>query len=133
MAFLLDTDTCIYVMNSRPPKALERFRQCAVGSISVSEITVSELEFGIANSKNREENRCRLNEFLHPLQVLSYRSPASRFYGELRSRLKNDGQLIGSMDMLIAAQALAENLTLVTNNTKEFTRVPGLRTENWLD
>ena len=133
MNFLLDTDICIYLINKRPPSVISRFKQYRPGDIGISVITVSELEYGIAKSVRQEENQQRLEAFLAPFDLLPYTAETVRTYGTLRADLEQRGKVIGPLDMLIAAQALTEELILVTNNKREFSRVPDLRIENWAE
>ncbi len=130
--WLLDTNICIYVIKRKPPQVLERFRQAEVSQIGISSITFSELMYGAAKSAKPDQNRLALSQFVAPLEIMPYDDAAAQHYGELRACLERRGTPIGSMDMLIAAHALALNTTLVTNNEREFARVPGLRTENWV-
>ncbi len=132
MNYLIDTNICIYIINKHPQSVIERFRTLDINAVGISEITVSELSYGVAKSQRKKENTQRLEEFLLPFTVLPYRSPAAKSYAQIRAGLESQGQTIGSLDMLIAAQAIAENLTLVTNNIKEFQRVGGLTVENWV-
>jgi tRNA(fMet)-specific endonuclease VapC len=104
-----------------------------VGDVGVSAITVCELQFGVSNSSQPERNQRALTEFLGPLEVLDFPAGASAVYGEIRTHLQRAGKPIGSYDLLLAAHALHGNLTLVTNNVREFGRVPDLRTDNWLE
>jgi tRNA(fMet)-specific endonuclease VapC len=90
------------------------------------------LEYGVSKSQFIEKNRNALFNFLLPLEVLPYNQTAASYYGEIRSKLEIEGKVIGSMDMLIASHALSENLILVTNNLKEFSRIPKLKLENWI-
>ncbi|MCI5208283.1 MAG: type II toxin-antitoxin system VapC family toxin [Candidatus Electrothrix sp. ATG2] len=131
MNFLLDTDICIYLINKRPPSVISRFKQYRPGDIGISVITVSELEYGVAKSVRQKENQQRLDAFLAPFDLLSYTAEAVRTYGTIRADLEKRGKVIGPLDMLIAAQALTEELTLVTKNEREFKRIPGIRIENW--
>lgn len=132
MSYLIDTNICIYLMKEKPRSVAERFRQLDIEDVVISEITVSELLFGIAKSQQKSKNQERLTHFLRPFTILPYKEPASQAYAKLRADLERRGQVIGALDMLIAGQAIAENLTLVTNNTKEFQRINGLRLENWV-
>lgn len=131
MKYLLDTDICIYIINSRPPHVLARFRQERIGEIGVSSITAAELAYGVEKSGS-EKNRLALEKFLAPLEILAFDEDAFRHYGRLRADLERRGQPIGAMDMLIAAHALALGCTLVSNNTREYERVQGLHLENWV-
>ena len=133
MRYLLDTNTCIYIIKRSPEQVIHRFKRLRVGDVGVSAITVCELQFGVANSSQPERNQRALTEFLGPLEVLDFPAAAAAAYGEIRSHLQRSGKPIGSYDLLLAAHALHDNLTLVTNNLREFARVPDLRTENWLD
>lgn len=129
--YLLDTNTCIYVINHRPVQVFERFKQYCLGELAISSITASELAFGVEKSGS-ERNKQALNKFLVPLEICPYDERAIWHYARLRNSLQACGKTIGSLDMLIAAHALALNAVLVTNNLKEFERVEGLRLENWV-
>lgn len=130
MKYLLDTNICIYIINRRPPVVLERFDEHPLGAIGISTITASELAFGVAKSGS-EKNRRALEKFLAPLEVVSFDREVMWVYGTLRAALERKGRPIGSLDTLIAAHALALDVTLVTNDVREFARVPDLRVENW--
>ena len=132
MMFLIDTNICIYIMNDHPPEVIQKFREIGVGNIGISSITVSELQYGACKSKQIKKNLKRLDEFLSPFEVLAYGENASNYYGKIRSNLEKQGNVIGPLDMLIAAHALSENLTLITNNEKEFNRVKALKVDNWV-
>lgn len=129
--YLLDTNICIYVINHKPAQVFERFRQFQLGELAISSITASELAFGVEKSGSMRNNQA-LNKFLAPLEILPYNEQAIWHYAQLRHQLQSSGQLIGSLDMLIAAHALALDCALVTNNTKEFERIDGLKLENWV-
>ena len=131
MKYLIDTNICIYIMNKRPLKVIKKFKQYELGEIGISTISVSELRYGVAKSMHRKKNEVRLEEFLTPLEILSYDQKAAKVYGNIRFQLEQHGQLIGSLDMLIAAQAMSQNLVLITNNDKEFERIKKLKVENW--
>jgi tRNA(fMet)-specific endonuclease VapC len=130
--YLLDTNICIYIINRRPMGVFDRFAGLKVGQVAISSITGAELSFGVSKSGSLR-NMEALDKFLAPLDILSFDEAAMRAYGPLRSHLEGQGTAIGSMDLLIAAQALALNATLVTNNAREFQRVPGLVLENWVE
>ena len=132
MNFLIDTNICIYIINKHPPEVIQKFKDSEVGQIAISSITVSELQYGVPKSKYRGHNLKRLEEFLTPSQILPYDEYAAKYYGEIRSQLENQGTIIGPLDLLIAAHALSQNLILVTNNEKEFKRIPSLKVENWV-
>ena len=131
MNFLLDTDICIYLINKRPPAVIKKFKKHNPGEIGISSITVSELQYGTAKSARPEANQVRLDAFLAPFELLPYDVEAVQAYGSLMANLEKKGQVIGPLDMLIAAQALSGNFTLISNNVREFKRIPGLRVENW--
>lgn len=130
MKYLLDTNICIYIINERPARVLERFKRFAVGDLGVSSITVAELAFGVAKSRSAR-NRSALEAFLLPLNVAPFDLIAAFAYGDLRAELERRGEPIGALDMQIAAHALCLGVTLVTNNEREFRKVPGLKLDNW--
>lgn len=132
MLFLLDTNICIYIIKRSPPDLYERFKRLRVGDVGVSAITFCELQFGVANSSKPDANQLALTEFLGPLEVMDFPSAAAIVYGSIRAHLQRAGTLIGNYDLLIAAHALHLGLTLVTNNIREFKRVPDLKFENWI-
>lgn len=131
MKVLLDTDICVYAINGRDPRALARLRGFAVGEVGISAVTYAELRYGIENSARPAENLAVLERFVLPLEVPAFDAEAARHYGRIRSALKRAGTPIGGNDLLIAAHALSLGLTLVTNNRREFARVPGLACEEW--
>lgn len=131
MIFLLDTNTCIYLIRERPPEVLRRFEEHAVGDIGVSSVTAAELHFGVQSSQRPAQNLRALEQFLLPLAVVEFGHSAAAAYGRIRASLEGRGTPIGPLDTLIAAHALSLGLTLVTNNEREFTRVPDLEVENW--
>lgn len=133
MRFLLDTNICIYIIKRKPQQVLDRFNTFLPSDIGISAITVAELEYGAQKSQRFEQNRTALQQFLIPLEILVFDQKAAQIYGTIRAELERKGQVIGSLDMLIAAQAKSENLTLVTNNVREFLRIPNLKVENWLE
>jgi tRNA(fMet)-specific endonuclease VapC len=128
---LLDTNICIHVINARPPAVLERFRQHRMGEIGVCSVVAAELANGVAKSGSTR-NRQALEMFLAPLMILPFDEAALWVYGDLRAELERKGTPIGSLDTMIAAHALSQQSRLVTNNTCEFARVPGLALENWV-
>lgn len=130
MKYLLDTDICIYIIREQPKRVVERFRRLRSGDVGLSSIALAELAFGAAYGKS-PRNRERLETFIAPLSILDFDQEAALAYGALRAELFRHGAPIGPLDMLIAAHALALDVTLVTNNEREFKRVAGLRIENW--
>ena len=129
---LLDTNTCIYIINNRPPNVLEKFRKYKAGEVGISSIAASELAYGVAKYGSIK-NRKALDMFLAPMQILPFDSQCLWFYTDLRASLEKQGLSIGPMDSLIAAHALSIDGTLVTNNIKEFMRVPKLKLDNWFE
>lgn len=132
MNYMLDTNICIYIIKRKPQAVLERFLRTKISQIGISSITLSELLYGVSKSSRPEQNQFALTQFIAPLEILPYDDQAAQFYGDLRAHLEKKGTPIGSLDMLIAAHALAVPCTLATNNEKEFNRVPNLKVANWL-
>jgi tRNA(fMet)-specific endonuclease VapC len=131
MIYLIDTNICIYLMNQKPVKVIQKIKNTEVGQIGISTITVSELKYGVAKSNLKEQNAQRLEEFLTPFEILPCDETASEYYGMIRAELESQGKVIGPLDMLIAAHALSKDMILVTNNEKEFLRIKSLKVENW--
>jgi len=128
---MLDTNTCIYIIKRKPPDVIERFKRTEISEIGISSITLSELLYGVSKSSRPEQNQLALTQFIAPLEILPYGDDAAQYYGDLRAHLEKQGTPIGSLDMLIAAHALSIACTLVTNDEKEFNRIPNLNIENW--
>ena len=133
MKYLLDTNTCIYIMNRQPMTARDAFARVKPDEVGISTVTLSELWFGVENSSRREQNEILLHMFTASLSIAQYDDRAAEQYGIIRTHLKKTGSLIGEMDLLIAAHAKALGVTLVTNNLREFRGVPGLKMENWVE
>jgi tRNA(fMet)-specific endonuclease VapC len=131
MKWMLDTNICIAIIKERRRSVLDRFKSLAVGDIGVSVVTLAELEYGVSASSRPAKNREALDLFVSPLDVASFDRDATATYGRLRAALEKKGQMIGSMDILIAAHALSLDVRLVTHNSREFRRVPGLKIEDW--
>jgi tRNA(fMet)-specific endonuclease VapC len=132
MLYLLDTDTCIYIMNEQPEKVFRKAATLKPGDVGISSITFYELAFGIANSGKAAANRKRLETFIKSVPVQPFDQTCADVAARVRLELKRKGTPIGPYDLLIAAHALHLDLTLVTNNIKEFKRVSKLDVENWL-
>jgi len=130
MKYLLDTDICAYIISGRREDTATHFARVRPGDIAISTVSLAELAFGAFKSGSAR-NQERLQVFISPLTVVSFDIDAAMVYGDLRNKLQRAGTPIEPMDMLIAAHALALDLTLVTNNVREFRRVPALRVENW--
>ena len=133
MKYLLDTDICIYIIKRKPEGVFLRFASLIPGDVGISSVTLAELQFGVEKSLDPARNQEALEAFLIPLEIASFGPGASVHYGRLRTALERAGRAIGSMDMLIAAHALDLSVPLVSNNVREFSRVPGLRVENWAE
>jgi tRNA(fMet)-specific endonuclease VapC len=131
LRYLLDTNMVIYVLKRRPMKVLEIFNKNA-SRMAISSITLSELMYGAEKSQQVDKNLEAVEEFVSHLEVLSYDAKASQHYGQIKAKLEKKGQIIGENDIHIAAHAISQGLTLVTNNLKEFKRVPHLALENWV-
>ncbi len=131
MRYLLDTDICIYIAKQKPGGVLARLQRLRSGDVGMSIVTYLELVYGAWKSQHREANLLRIQELERVIPVLPLDSNAGQHYGRMRAELERRGSPIGAYDLLIAAHALALNLTLVTNNTREFRRVPQLTVENW--
>lgn len=131
LTHLLDTNTVIYVIRRTPMEVRDRFI-AHTGQLGISSITYAELTYGVQKSQQRETNRAALGRFCVRVEILPYSTDAAEQYGVIRGQLEAKGQVIGPNDLHIAAHAKAANLTLVTNNLKEFERVEGLALENWI-
>ena len=132
MKALLDTNICIYMIKNRPPEVRKHFEAFSPGDILISSITVAELYYGVEKSAARERNTQAMEAFLLPLEIAPFDLESALVYGSIRAELERQGTPIGGMDMLIAAQAIALDCTLVTHNLKEFRRIPRLRCETWV-
>lgn len=133
MTYMLDTNICIYAMKNKPEKVLQRLKAEINSGICISSITLAELEHGVKRSSDPVKNEQALLRFLVPLSILPFGSAAASEYGEIKAYLQSKGTPIGPMDMLIAGHARAEDVILVTNNVREFERVPELEIENWAE
>lgn len=132
MKFMLDTNIIAYAKNNRPESVLQRFMEHRPEDMCISAITMAELEFGICKSSKPAQNRLALMMFLSEIQVVPFDGKAAQEYGLIRAELTARGSPIGANDLLIAAHARSLGLTLITNNGREFERVPGLTVENWV-
>jgi tRNA(fMet)-specific endonuclease VapC len=133
MKLMLDTNICIYIIKQQPAAVLKRFLEYQIGDIGISSITLSELRYGVAKSTYQEKNAKALDEFITPLEVISFDEEAAHAYGDIRANLEKAGTPVGAMDMLIAAHAVSLGIPLVTNNTREFARIPTLNIIDWKD
>ena len=131
--FLLDTNICIYIQRQKPLNVLERFKMLKIGDAGISIITWGELLYGAQKSQQRKKVLQLLEEFKTIIPVLAMPVAAGETYGTIRAALESKGTPIGNNDLWIAAHAKAAALTLVTNNEREFNRVPGLKIQNWVN
>jgi tRNA(fMet)-specific endonuclease VapC len=132
MRILLDTSICIYLIKNNPPEARQHFERFTPGDIGISSVSAAELRYGVAKSAAKERDAAALEAFLLPLEIVPFDSQDACVYGTIRAELEKQGRPIGVMDMVIAAQAVARRLTLISHNVKEFARVPALQWETWL-
>jgi len=130
--YLLDTNICIYIINQHPRHVVEHVKKLQPHQIKLSAISIAELEYGASKSKNREMNRNALIHFASAFDIVAFNDDDAEVFGLIRAGLEKRGKIIGPYDLQIAAQAISRNLTLVTNNIKEFERVENLRLENWI-
>ena len=133
MTYMLDTNICIYAIKNKPEQVLRRLKDNLPKGLCISAITLAELEHGVEKSVNPEKNQMALIQFLAILDILPFDDLAAAEYGNICAYLQKRGTPIGTMDMLIAGHARAEGLILVTNNVREFMRVPDLDIENWAE
>ncbi len=132
MKYLLDTNICIELIRKKPPRLIQKLMALEVGAVGISSITVAELQYGVSKSRRPEENQQALDQFLLPLAIVEFDYEAAVSYGRVRADLERAGTPIGALDTLIGAHAQSLGVVLVTNNLKEFTRIPQLRLEDWL-
>ncbi len=132
MLFMLDTNICIYIIKRKPVQVLQKLITLNISDVVISTVAMSELEYGVAKSSQPDQNREALSNFVAPIEIVAFDEQAAFHYGQIRTHLEREGKVIGPMDMLIAAHALSLSCILVTNNVREFERVPGLNVENWV-
>lgn len=131
MKYMLDTNICIYVIKHKPEAVIRNFMLHDPDQMCISSITYAELMHGVEKSQSVEKNRMAISLFLSPVTILDFDADAAEEYGKVRADLEQKGTPIGPMDMLIAGHARSKGLIVVTNNTREFMRVEGLRLEDW--
>jgi tRNA(fMet)-specific endonuclease VapC len=131
LEYMLDTNICIYVIKNRPAALRERFDQLAE-ALCISAITLGELLYGVEKSARRSQNLQAVEQFTARLEVVPFSLRAAAHFGQIRAELAKLGTLCGAYDMLIGAHARSEGLMLVTNNVREFHRIPGLLVDNWV-
>lgn len=131
MKYMLDTNICIYIIKEKPQKVINKFKTLDIGDVCISSITLAELEYGVEKSDYKEKNKVALAGFLSSIEILPFSDKAASEYGKIRANLERQGNIIGAYDLMIGAHALSENITLVTNNMKEFQKIDNLSLENW--
>ena len=131
LTYMLDTNICIYVMKNYPPNLLGKFNTLAE-QLCISSITLGELHYGAEKSARRADNQIAIQHFTARLDVLAFEAKAAAHYGQVRAELERVGAICGPHDMQIGGHARSEGLIVVTNNMREFSRMPGLRAENWV-
>jgi len=129
--YLLDTNICIFLIKKKNPLLLETIKKKQTKGLFISSLTIAELEFGIQKSEQKEKNKIALIGLLSIFTIINFDNNDASAYGIIRSTLEKSGNVIGNIDMLLAAQAISRNLIFVTNNSKEFKRVPDLKIEDW--
>lgn len=129
--YMLDTDTCVFVLRGPSDELTHKLLAVPLEQQCISVVTLAELQFGVVMSSHPDKNQIALSEFVGHLAVLDLTDDAANAYADIRSRLQKTGQMIGANDLFIAAHALSLGAVLVTNNVREFQRVPGLKIENW--
>jgi len=127
--YMLDTDICSYIIRERPLKVFEHFEALKMDQICISAVTYAELIYGVEHSSSKKINRSIVNQFVKHLSIIDWNKKAAEHYGNIRAILQADGNIIGAMDMMIAAHARSRKMILVTNNEKHFKRVPKLQVE----
>ena len=132
MKYMLDTNACIALIKRKPAAVIERLTAAEPGDAGISSVTLAELQYGARKSAKVEQNALALAEFLLPLEIADFDAGAAEAYGRVRAALEKTGTPIGALDTMIGAHALSLGVTLVTDNTREFIRIPGLAVENWL-
>ena len=130
--YLLDTNICIFLMKNQYPKLTQKLLSCSPADIAISSITVFELEYGAEKSNWGDRTRQKLAMFLAPFNILPFSTDDAVSAGKIRGYLEKQGMIIGPYDIQIAAQGLSRDLTVVTHNTSEFSRVPNLKIEDWV-
>jgi tRNA(fMet)-specific endonuclease VapC len=130
--YLLDSNICIYIINKNPGNVVDHIKTLEPHRIKLSSISIGELEYGVSKSLYREKNRTALLHFASAFDIVDFNDTDAEMYGMIRADLEKRGQIIGPYDMQIAAQAMTRDLILVTNNVREFCKIPNIQLENWL-
>ncbi len=133
MMYMLDTSICIYLMKKKPESVVHKFKLLNPADVCISSVTLSELMYGVEKSQYPQKNKIALEAFVLPLEIVSYDANSAHHYGHIRACFEKKGAPIGSLDLMIEAHAQSLNAIFVTNNTKEFLRVPNLKVEDWVN
>lgn len=131
--YMLDTDICSYILREKPLKVFEHFEKLEMNQICISVVTYAELVYGVEHSSSKKINRSIVDNFVKHLDIVNWDKAAAEHYGKIRETLQSSGNIIGAMDMMIAAHARSKGMILVTNNEKHFKIVPELNIENWVN
>ncbi len=131
MKYLLDTNICVFLKSKRYPQLETKLRKTRKRDVAVSAVTEAELKYGAYKSSDPGQNMTAVDALLATIAILPFESSAAEAYGQIRAALERSGQIIGPYDLMIASQAIAHRLTVVTNNVREFSRVPGLAVDDW--
>lgn len=129
--FMLDTDICSYIMREKPIQVLERFDSYEMEQFCISVVSYAEFIYGVKKSSNPEKHRRLVENFVLHVDIIPWDCSSAEHYGQIRKELESRGQIVGNMDLMIAAHALSQGMTIVTNNERHFGRITGLRIENW--
>lgn len=132
LRYLLDTNICIYIAKRKPINVLHKFENLSVGEVGMSTVTYGELLYGVQKSQHQKKSMTILTELITLIPVLPLETDVGKHYGKIRGKLEQQGKLIGNNDLWIASHALSLEVVLVTNNVKEFSRIPHLKIENWI-
>lgn len=130
--YMLDTDICSYIIRNRPLSVLAKFKQINTSDLGISVITQAELLYGVERSSSQKTNHDIVENFINRLIILDWDSDAAKRYAILRATMEGKGKIIGNMDLMIASHALSIGATIITNNTRHFEMVEGLKMENWV-
>lgn len=133
MRYMLDTNVCIYAIKHKPEQVFLKLQEHDPSEVCISSVTYAELVHGVEKSQSIEKNRVALALLLANIEIMDFDSSAAESYGKIRADLEKSGKPIGPLDMMIAGHAKSLGYTVVTNNTKEFMRVNGLKLENWAE
>jgi len=133
MKYMLDTNICIYLIKQQPREVIDKFQGIIPGEIAISSVTVAEMMYGVGKSQHKERNKSALEAYLAPLEIVDFDFKAAQHYGVIRAYLEKMRTPIGAYDLMISAHALSIGLILVTNNEREFQRIPDLIVENWVN